>query len=261
MRTNPLQEHITRTYFSLRTWMYVIGFMLPVVLIVVGLLREPELGVRTSMSDYYNSAYLRDVFVGALISIGVMLILYRGFSKAEAWALDGAGVLAIGTALVPTGTRWHGVLAVAFFACIAYVCLFRAEDTLDLLNPEDRALYKRTYRSIGVLMLALPIAAAVLAVVLFQSRVILVVEWAAVWVFGSYWAVKSREFSRTHAEERAAAGALHTVGTPPPRKRSRLREVRGLGPALSEAFGDQVILEVDRSAGPVVEEPPRLGSL
>jgi hypothetical protein len=57
--------------------------------------------LQNSMSAYYHTE-LRDVFVGALIGIGFLLFLYKGFSRREDWALNISGILALGIALFPT---------------------------------------------------------------------------------------------------------------------------------------------------------------
>ncbi len=79
------------------------------------------------MSVYYYSR-MGDVFVGALISIGLFLYLYKGFSTRENWALNVGGALAVSVALLPTSpisgghtstSTLHGTFAVLFFLCIA----------------------------------------------------------------------------------------------------------------------------------------------
>ena len=233
-----LQEHMTRTYFTVRLGMVLIAFLLPPVLVIGGLIVERPPLVRPSMSDYYNGpALLGDVFVGALVAVGALLLLYKGFSAAEDRALNLAGAFAIGTALFPTGNPAHGWFAVLLFLCIAWVCWFRASDTKELIsNARDREWYERTYKLLALLMGLLPVAAAVLAIMLFRSRVVLVVEWVAIWVFGAYWAVKSWEFHRTHADQRAAMGRLEIRSTLP--SGGRVKQ------ALGGALGRKSVVEV-----------------
>lgn len=225
-RTPVLRDHIRGTYLSLRWGVGTIGIVLPFLLWGGGALldREP---LRGSMSAYYYSPHLRDVFVGGLIAIGLALVLYRGFSRAEDWALNVAGALAAGVALVPTtppdstgepGISLHGTLAVAFFACIAYVCVFRASDTLSLIRDvrEARRL-RRIYGALGFGMVISPALAAVLTL-LFQvpeeeSTLTFFLEAVAVWIFAAYWVLKSRELRRTEAERLALEGKLKSVST------------------------------------------------
>lgn len=246
-----LQDHMTGTYFGLRAGMAVIGLGLPPALIVGGLLLEPGAGIRPSLSDYYGGG-LRDVFVGALAASAALLASYRGFSRYEDRAFDLAAVFAVITALSPVGTSLHGPAAVAFFLCIAYVCLFRAKDTLHLVRePKLRALYRGAYRTLGVLLVVLPAAAAALTILLSASIMVLAVEVAAVAVFGTYWVVKSVEFARTHAELRAAAGDLAVTRPVPPDRAAPPPPA----PALARPFRQQAVFAVAAEA----EEPEQGG--
>ena len=139
MSKNNLDNHILETYFILRVGMGIIGLLFPLVLWFVGL----GLGIdlQGSMSAYYHTP-MRNVFVGFLFAIGPFLYLYKGFSGQEDLTLNLAGIFALGIALFPTEPTFelecetftagyiHGVSALSFFFAIAYVCLFRASDTL-----------------------------------------------------------------------------------------------------------------------------------
>jgi hypothetical protein len=169
---------------------------------------------------------MRDWFVGLLFVFGIILFLYKGFTSTEDWALNAAGIMALGVTLFPmvwgTGFKGdeiaisgiqfsvHGFCAVALFLCIAYVCIFRAPDTLSLVKPDQlRASYRRTYKSLGVAMIVLPLTAFVFSSVLhLRNSCTFLVDMAGVWVFAIYWLVKSREILRTEADRKAAQGLL-----------------------------------------------------
>jgi glucan phosphoethanolaminetransferase (alkaline phosphatase superfamily) len=104
----------------------------------------------------------------------------------------------------------HGIFALLFFLCIAYVCIFRASDTLPLIdNLQKRKAYALTYKLLGVFMVAFPVAAFVfLSLLEWNKSVIFFVEAAGVYAFSSYWVVKSREISQTNADHKAARGEL-----------------------------------------------------
>jgi hypothetical protein len=225
-RADKLQEHIAGTYATLRIGVGVLGAALPVVLWLGGRIGDSQ-SLRGSMSAYYYSPTMGDVFVGTLVAVGVILFLYKGFSAAEDWGLNLAGIFALGVALVPmdlTGSAaravtWHGVFAVLFFACIAYICIFRASDTLSLIRDADRAKQLRLiYRLLGVSMIAAPLLAALLAFLLRSasgpSRMVFFVEAAGVWVFAGYWLVKSRELRETGASRLALQGKLNRIANP-----------------------------------------------
>jgi hypothetical protein len=119
----------------------------------------------------------------------------------------------------PRGTvGWiHLACAVSFFACIAYVSIFRASDTLSLIRDTDRAKgYRTAYRWLGIAMIAA--VALGLALDRFVQQAVFFLEAAGVTVFAAYWLVKSKEMRETHADELALAGELLRVETPKSRK-------------------------------------------
>ena len=207
---DELQRHVTDTYLTLRRGIVVIAFLLPLVLWFGGMLFL-DLPLKDSMSAYYHSG-MRNVFVGVLYATGAFLYLYKGFSDQENYALNCAGILAVCVAMFPTGRPGaepqtfsvHGASAVLFFAAIAYVCLFRARDTLTptLMPNRDRAgKYAAGYKWIGGAMITAPASAWLLTVFLgFDGAFIFFIELVGVWVFAAYWLVKSMEIAETSAE-------------------------------------------------------------
>jgi hypothetical protein len=129
--------------------------------------------LQISMSAYYHTD-LRDVFVGILVAIGTFLILYKGFSRREDWALNIAGISAIGIAIFPTSPNWslqgpaksifgckplcdavcmkytekldrtfqffidnfwlHGICVGIFFVAIFFVCKVCSKETLETIE-------------------------------------------------------------------------------------------------------------------------------
>ena len=107
-----LQAHVLGTYLDLRFGIAVFGFALPIILAGVGgILGIPLQG---SISAYYHATpaavdcsltatvwpagTLRNEFVGILIAVGAFLYLYKGFSRSENFALNLAGIFAVGVA-------------------------------------------------------------------------------------------------------------------------------------------------------------------
>jgi hypothetical protein len=224
-----LQKHIAATYFALRMGMGVLAAALPPLLWLGGHFADGE-PLRASMSAYYYSPSMRDTFVGVLVAIGVFLYLYKGFSRQENWALNLAGALAIGIAMVPTspccaghGTTVtpHGIFAALFFLTIAYVCLCRASDTLSLVRDTRKAKRLRAiYRVLGIAMVVSPAVAFALTVALRPGEggrsLVFFVEAFAVWTFAVYWLTKSREMSETNAERLALERKLQRAAGPGP---------------------------------------------
>jgi hypothetical protein len=221
-----LEEHVEATYFTLRSGIAILGFALPI-LLPVGAKIARDVPLQPSLSAYYfaGAGAMRNEFVGILVTVGAFLYLYKGFSRSENVALNLAGIFAVCIALVPMpwncGTTCspvsvHGTAAVLFFLCIAYVCLFRAMDTLSLLDdPQRVARYKRSYRILGASMVISPVAALLVNALLQrrgeESLGVFFIEGFAVWVFAAYWSVKSRELRETSAERQAFEGKVVRV--------------------------------------------------
>lgn len=92
------EEVLRLTYGSLR-WLLV---LLPLVLFVVTVGTAIVQGhLEESISAYYGGP-VRDVFVGVLIAVAVLLVAYQGATTMEDYNLNGAGFYAIFVALVPT---------------------------------------------------------------------------------------------------------------------------------------------------------------
>ena len=217
--SEKLRRHFESTYLSLRIGVAAIGVALPFALWIGAQLLEGS-SLQSSMSAYYYTG-MRDVFVGALFAIGVALYLYRGFSPVENVVLSVAGVLAVCVALFPTQDGderaavhvVHAVAAIGFFACLAYVSVFRAGDTLSLIRDTRRAhALKGLYRGLGVAMLLSPLVALVAERVLRppggEPSVVFFVEVFGVWAFAVYWSVKSWEVWQTSADRAASQGIL-----------------------------------------------------
>jgi hypothetical protein len=163
---------------------------------------------------------MRNEFVGVLFAVSGLLLIYQGYSKLEDYALNLAGILALGIALFPmdwpatSGDNFslHGACAVLFFASIAYVCIWRAGDTLPLVKDQTaHKRYVRAYRYLGWAMAILPLVAWALSSVLpsYKSAVFFV-ELSGIYVFATYWVVKSHEASRTGVDQKAARGSVRT---------------------------------------------------
>lgn len=207
-KADDILANISASYFMLRRGMALIALAFPVVLWIVG----GADSVRGSLSAYYHSdggGLTRDVFVGVLWAIGAFLLLYRGYSTKEDWALNGAGLAAVAVALAPMdwppGARdttvglIHNAAAITFFLLIAYVPLFRSGDTLALMRDEARAAaFRRAYRLLGLLMVLLPLTVVGVHLLLPRREgppLLFFVEAAGVYVFAAFWLVKSREIA------------------------------------------------------------------
>ena len=221
MKAKNLSAHIAATYRTLRLVLVVIGFTFPPLLWVgYGILKH-DWHLQSSMSAYYfaGDGAMRDWFVGLFFATGALLFVYHGFTTLEDWVLNLAAGCALGVALFPMewppGTRngWfslHGVFAVSFFLCSAYICIFQASATLTLIKDETkRNRYQRTYSILGAAMVAAPALAFSLSLIpAFRNSIKFLVEAAGSFLFALYWLIKSREISETQADQEAASGKL-----------------------------------------------------
>lgn len=176
---------------------------------------------------YPEEGTMRNWFVGLLFALGIILYLYKGFTWLENWALNTAGVMGLGVALFPMawgadfpGNQFHflglefslhGACAFTLFIGIAYVCIYRAPDTLLLIKDKARQeRYRKYYRLLGHMMWGFPVIAWVLSSTLTQHRnLIFLAEMLGVWIFGAYWWVKSREIAETNADKKALCNQLN----------------------------------------------------
>ena len=211
--SDPLS--VSTSYVILRNGIGVLGFALPIVMIVGGGLDH----IQASLSAYYHfsadrpgqygAGMMRDLFVGMLCAIGAFLFFYRGHSLQEDIALNVAGISAVLVALFPmdwppgraaaatTAARIHSGAATLFFVMIAYVCVFRGRDTLCIVDDDlRRRTFERIYLIFGLLMLATPATVALLAATSSGAGLgykTLIVETGGVFVFATFWLVKSFE--------------------------------------------------------------------
>ena len=189
---------------------------------------------------------MRTWFVGFLSAIGVGLYLYKGFSNIENIALNTAGVLLACVALFPERLQAndsrldalfkacpglkdlaltqehelpiHFMAAALMFFCLAFVAIRCADKTLEYLPDDKKTLephFRRTYKTIGWLMVAFPVVGFLANTLLSNpSTLTFFVEAAGIWTFAAYWLVKSKEMSLSDgevrvAQKKAAAGETH----------------------------------------------------
>lgn len=214
-----LRDELVLSYYRVRQALGWLGFSLPLILILGGLVSLG--GMEPSISDYYHTI-LRDLFVGIMTAIAIFLIAYPGHRRQTGEAISDdsvttlAGIAALGVALFPNegpagspvSSIWQAMLgnfaaavghyacAIAFLLCLAYICLVKFARTA---KPYRRKIY----RGCGWLILAmaaLVIVAswfkirgpAVPQAVVTEFRLVLWFEAIAVWAFALSWLTKGR---------------------------------------------------------------------
>lgn len=218
-KPNPLQDHVFSTYFSLRIGIALLAVALPLLLLVGGL--AIGLPWQDSMSAYYHALSgdrsMRNWFVGPLFGIAAFLVLYKGYRPLEDWLLNVGGLLAVGVAVFPMAwqckadCKWspHGFCAVAFFLCLAAVCLLCSRDTLQLIkDARRRKRYQAWYLLLGAMMFVLPLAAWAATTLFDPSKVVFCIEAGAIAAFAAYWLTKSRELRESQLDGMIIQGRI-----------------------------------------------------
>lgn len=220
------KEHVRATYLWLRRFVWLIGGLLPIFLVLMGWLAYDD--VKDSISAYYYTS-VRDIFVGSLFAVAALLFAYRGFSYGEDYWLDAAALLLVGVAVIPThspecgadcgGFSWHYVVAGGFFICIAVVVFRYSYRTLPLLEDvKKRAKLARSYTRLTVGMALVP-GIVWLCHALRLEEGIFLAETVGVWIFCRYWYLKGVELKESKADQRVMQGQRLP---PPGRKGAQL---------------------------------------
>lgn len=126
------KDRLGESYLALRQCLGFVGVLFPLLLIAFSLWDGEEQQLRTSISAYYYSA-MRDVFVGALVAIGLLLITYCGNYRWENVLSTVSGIGAIGVALLPTQRQCNSLADPIWFAetCEQYVI-----DKINVAQPD-----------------------------------------------------------------------------------------------------------------------------
>ena len=209
----PKSTHtLVISYLGVRRAIGAVGLLLPVLLGPVGWLVF-GVEIQDNMSSYYHTQ-LRDVFVGALCTIGVFLFCYRGYDWIESWTGNFGCLSALGVALFPIDPAsdplhqrsvvgWlHSVSGGAFFLTLAFYSLYhfpssRAGQRESAPHEAERNF---VYRASGAVILLSMIAMGAYLLLfpegwkrLFNDYNFLFwMEWVAVWAFAAAWLTKGR---------------------------------------------------------------------
>jgi hypothetical protein len=198
-------DGLAHAYLALRKAIGIIGLALPFVLALGKRLLQCG-GLEPSISHYYYTD-MRNVLVGSLFAVGVFLMSYPGYDKADRIAGNLAGVFAIGVALVRTTCevcppsehdpigKVHLTLAALLFLTLAYfsLCLFTKTDPNE--EPTRQKLQRNTiYRVCGWMIVACVLAIGVLKLFLPTSlechSTVFWLESVAIIAFGASWLIK-----------------------------------------------------------------------
>lgn len=200
-----VERSLLVSYLTLRRVVGVLGFALPVVLLIEGFVLDGRM--QPSISAYYDLERPRDVLVGALFAIGFFLLTYRGYEHEDDRAGDAAFVCALGVALFRyNGPGFvavvHYVSAACLFLLLAYYSLVLFKKSRGVMTPQKR---KRNvvYTICGVVILTcLAIAglhslyARATGAAAKDWQGLFWLEWAMLAAFGVSWFVKGETLWR-----------------------------------------------------------------
>ncbi len=153
MTNNTTTSSLVLSYLELRRIVGILALGLPFILVIGKILLQGP-GIEPSISDYYYTV-MGDVFVGVLCAIGVFLLSYRGYEKADDIAGNLACIFIVGVALFPTTPSQvlshtqeiigyiHYGFAAAFFLTLAYFCLVLFRKT----NPSKPMTQRKIWRN------------------------------------------------------------------------------------------------------------------
>lgn len=229
-----------RSYLLTRAIIGGLGIALPIALMLAETTIDQGVRARGSLSAYYHTG-ARDLFVGALCVIGVMLLTYLAgrprTADARLSSLAGAAVLVV--AFVPTARPGlpadaascvttpapascaplqrvlgegvaagiHYTAAGVFVLSLTALCfVFARRETR--FQPQHQGL-ARTWRTCGTLILAAIVwigLGGLLRIDLGPLRPLYVGEVVAVWSFGIAWLLKSRDLLRLFAARLTGGG-------------------------------------------------------
>jgi hypothetical protein len=206
INTDGAASSLVISYLALRRAIGILGIGLPFVLVIGALVLQGS-GLEPSISSYYYTV-MRNVLVGTLCAIGVFLMSYHGYGRADDIAGDLACGFAIGVALFPTVPAHdpthaqvivgcvHYSFAAAFFLTMAYFCLylFRRSDPSKPMAPR-KTTRNRVYTACGYLILLCILLLAGYGLFLQDTSVarlrpVFWLEAAAIVAFGTSWLVK-----------------------------------------------------------------------
>lgn len=207
-------ERYRKSYRRLRLGIGILGVFLPLALLLGdGFFLQGDILPRGSLSAYYHSP-MRDLFVGALSSIGIFLITYRVAKyKLDNRLTTVAGLAALVVALFPTARPDDDVPQTALQEMLT-------EDSVHAIHLSAAAIFigllaaigyyfgRREYRKVWQRFHWGCAAVIVLAVVFIvfskstgwlSAHSLLIGETVAVFAFGFSWLIKGHALDILHA--------------------------------------------------------------
>ena len=201
------------TYRRIRSAIGYLGFLLPIVLVLLSLVDYFHTDIRSSISHYYYTNF-RDIFTGVLCAVGFFMIRYKGLGNKVWYKNDNlltniAGVTAILVAFLPTipeagdikpntlinsdtGVLHYvaaSILFISFSILSIFVFTIGQEENNDL--PVSRLNENHIYKFCGYAILLFIVLIFILGK-LHVKYSTLILEFLSLLAFGISWLIKGR---------------------------------------------------------------------
>lgn len=209
------ENKLVLSYLTVRKLIGILGFFLPIMLLIGPHILLKCCYIQPSISNYYHTI-MRDVFVGYMASLSIFLLSYKGYDSSDRILTALAGTFGLTLALLPTtfkipilpctivcslkypaviGTV-HLIAAGLFLLFLAFMSLFQF--TKGEISPTPEKLVRnKVYRVCGHVMLgciallivffALPVY---ISAQLLNLKPVFWLETIAIMAFGVAWLVK-----------------------------------------------------------------------
>ncbi|MCC6182611.1 MAG: DUF998 domain-containing protein [Bacteroidia bacterium] len=209
------ENKLVLSYLTVRKLIGILGFFLPIILLLVPIILSACCYIQPSISNYYHTI-MRDVFVGYMCALSIFLLSYKGYDIVDRVLTFLAGIFGLMLALLPTtfkvpmlpcniecsrfipdliGTI-HLISAGLFLLSLAFMSLFLFTKGESTPTPQ-KLIRNKIYRISGLIMLAciglLIIFFALPETVTTSLLVLKPVFWLetiAIMAFGVSWLVK-----------------------------------------------------------------------
>jgi hypothetical protein len=193
-----------------------LGFLLPVLLIVISVTQGGCSIVQDSISAYYFTV-ARNVFVGTLCALSISFLVYKGYSLFDEWLANAASLFALGVAFFPTSiisadcitdnigasvvSKVHFISAGLLFASFVVFSLLLFTKT-DKELTRKKIIENKVYRICGYTIVVAIVGIFIWMMVMDQSKYpgiaelspVFWLESVALWAFSISWLTKGKLF-------------------------------------------------------------------
>jgi hypothetical protein len=160
-RPRPIEPAHARSDLYFKRFLGFLAIAFPFMLLLGRMLLD-GVGMEDSISDYYYTRSMRNLLVGGLVALAILLICYR-YARVDDTASTIAGLCAIGVAIFPTapssrvptpremttGTA-HYAFAATFFLILAFYAIFIFTEPFAPFHGFRRFMWRVLFRHFGV---------------------------------------------------------------------------------------------------------------